>query len=79
MCTQIENHCAGSTLSLVQEGTFSPSRSLELEQELCQELVPGTFLAVQWLRLHLPMQEVPVRSLVRELRSHMPHGQKTKT
>ena len=39
----------------------------------------GTSLAVQWLRLRLPMQAVHVRSLVGELRSHMPHGQKTKT
>ena len=31
---------------------------------------------VQWLRLHLPMQGVWVQSLVRELRHHMPHGQK---
>ena len=39
----------------------------------------GTVLVVQWLRLHLPMQgAVEVRSLVRELRSHMPCGQKTK-
>ena len=29
---------------------------------------------VQWLRLCLPMQEAWVRSLVRELRSHMPWG-----
>ena len=35
-----------------------------------------TSLAVQWLRLHLPMQGVRVRPLVGELRSHMPHGQK---
>ena len=28
---------------------------------------PGTSLAVQWLRLHLPMQGVQVRSLVGEL------------
>ena len=28
-----------------------------------------------WLRLHLPMQGRQVRSLVRELRSHMAHGQ----
>ena len=28
------------------------------------------------VRLRLPMQGVRVRSLVRELRSHMPHGQK---
>ena len=31
---------------------------------------------VQWLRLHLPMRGVWVRSLVRELRSHIPCGQK---
>jgi len=36
-----------------------------------------TPLAVQLLRLHLPMQGMRVRSLVREVRSHMPHGQKT--
>ena len=38
----------------------------------------GTSLLVQWLRPHLPMQGVWVRSLVRELRFHMPRGQKTK-
>ena len=38
----------------------------------------GTSLAVQWLRLRLPMQGVQVQSLDRELRSHMPHHQKTK-
>ena len=38
----------------------------------------GTSLAVQWLRLRLPIQGVWVRSLVRELRSHMRHSQKTK-
>ena len=31
------------------------------------------------LKLSLPVQRVWVRSLVRELRSHMPHDQKTKT
>ena len=36
----------------------------------------GTFLVVQWLRLCLPMQGVWVRSLVRQLGSHMPHSQK---
>ena len=34
---------------------------------------------VQWLRPHLAMQRVQVKSLARELRSHMPWGQKTKT
>ena len=36
----------------------------------------GTSLAVQWLKLHLPMQRVQVRSLVGELRSYMSHSQK---
>ena len=36
----------------------------------------GTPLAVQWLGLHVLVQ---VRSLIRELRSHMPHSQKTET
>jgi len=39
----------------------------------------GTSLVVQWLRLHLPMLGVRVRSLIGELRSHIPHGQETKT
>ena len=39
----------------------------------------GTSLVVQWLRLRLPVQGVRVRSLVGELRSHMPGGQTTKT
>ena len=38
--------------------------------------VLGTSLAVQWLRLCLPMQGVQVQSLVGELRSPMPRGQK---
>ena len=31
---------------------------------------------IQWLRLGLPLQEVQVQSLIGELRSHMPRGQK---
>ena len=38
----------------------------------------GTSLVVQELRLHLPVQEVQVRSLARELRSHMPGAKKKK-
>ena len=34
----------------------------------------GSSLAVQWLRICLPMQATRVRSLVRELRSHAPQG-----
>ena len=34
---------------------------------------------VQWLRLHmLPLQGAQVKSLARELRSHMPLGKKKK-
>ena len=44
-----------------------------------QEEEIGTSLAVQWLRLRLPIQGVRVRSLVGELISHMSRGQKTKT
>ena len=40
------------------------------------KLVHGTFLEVQWLRLHLSMQGVWVQSLVGEQRSHIPHGQR---
>ena len=39
----------------------------------------GTSLVVQWLKLHLLMHGVLVQSLVGDLRSHMPRGQKTKT
>ena len=38
-----------------------------------------TSLAVQWLRFCLPMQGVQVQPLVKELRFHMPHGQRNKT
>ena len=34
----------------------------------------GTSLVAQWLRILLPMQGTWVRSLVRELRSHMSQG-----
>ena len=36
----------------------------------------GTFLMIEWLRLHLPMQRVWVQSLFGKVRSHMPRGQK---
>ena len=35
-------------------------------------LITRDFLVVQWLRIRLPMQGTWVRSLVRELRCHMP-------
>ena len=51
--------------------TFTLRRSLKLRE--------GTSLAIQWLRLCLPTQGVKVQFLVRKLRSHIPHSQKTKT
>ena len=39
----------------------------------------GISQAVQWLRLHLPMQEVWLQSLIEEVISHLPHHQKAKT
>ena len=41
--------------------------------------LPRTLLLVQWLRVRLPMQDLWVWSVVRELRSHLPLDQKTKT
>ena len=41
--------------------------------------VSGCFPGDPWLRFHLPMEGVKVQSLIREPRTHMPHGQKTKT
>ena len=37
-----------------------------------QNKSPGTSLVVQWLRICVPMQEMWVQSLAKELRSHMP-------
>ena len=42
------------------------------EHKEIRKVALGTFLAVQWLRLYLPMQWVQVQSMARELRSHMP-------
>ena len=44
-----------------------------------RKLTGRTSLVVQWSRLHLLMQGVRVVSLVKEQRSNMSHGQKTKT
>ena len=40
------------------------------------EKISGTSLVVQWLRIHLLMQGTRIWSLVEELRSHMPRGDK---
>ena len=43
-----------------------------------QQSIPGTSLVVQWLGFHPPLQGVRFQPPVRELESHMPHGQGTK-
>ena len=59
--------------------TFPREQFCKIHQNLKDIDTLVTSLAVQWLRLRLPMQGVQVQSLVKELRSHMPLGQKTKT
>ena len=51
----------------------------EIPKKKQLHLCGGASLVVQWLELCLPIQEMQVQSLVGELRSHMPHGHKTKT
>jgi len=53
-----------------------PVFNISLQKESFKKFSLRDFLAVQRLRLCLPMQGVQVRSLVRELRLHMPCGQK---
>ena len=43
-----------------------------------KKVICGTFLVVQWLKLHLPVQGAQVQSLVRELRSNVLPGQNIK-
>ena len=52
---------------------------LTLQASTLRTIALGTSLVVQGLRLLLSRQGVRVQALVRKLRSHMPHGQKTKT
>ena len=56
---------------------FWKKRKIETEKHIKKS--PGTFLVVQWLRLHLPVQGVWIWSLNKELGFYMPWGQKAKT
>ena len=52
---------------------FQKSESeLVLKRWVRKEIGRRTFLVVQWLRLHFPVQGLQVWSLVGKLRSHMP-------
>ena len=50
---------------------YSPWGRKELDMT---EQLNNNTLVVQWLKICLPMQEMPVQSLVGELRSYMPRG-----
>ena len=61
---------------------LGPEPCIALARSFIQQMSPEGLpwqSAVQGLRLRLPMQGMWVRSLVGELRSHVPRGQKTKT
>ena len=52
---------------------------VSLSNNIILKIKRRTSMVVQWLRLSLPMQRVRGQSLVRELGSHMPHSQRTRT
>ena len=47
---------------------------IQLKQLSTHSENDGDFLAVQWIRIHLPMQGMWVQSLDGELRSHTPRS-----
>ena len=63
ICTSTDGLCVHAYMSVFNRkgGEKTPLK-----------ITPGTSLVVQWLRIRLPMQGTQVRSLVRELRSHVP-------
>ena len=57
--------------------TVSPGNSIEgkiVVKYKNPNKCPGTSLVVQWLGICVPMQDMWVQSLARELRSYMPQG-----
>ena len=80
-CTSTESNLRDRILSEVKKNTVialpgKGGQNRFMPSKLC---VPRTWVVVQSLRLHLPMQGMRVQSVVRELRFHMPHGQRTRT
>ena len=75
-CKQEASHSV--TWKLVSNNINTLSLTAQQKEVPFQIYRLGTSLAVQWLRLCLPIQEVPVQNSFRKLRSHMPHGQNTK-
>ena len=50
------------------------SCTVQKSSHIKKSVITGTSLVAQWLRIHLPMQGMKVRSLVGELRCHMAQG-----
>ena len=88
-CIGDETHLQGSSwasggwLLRGRQGNRPPSRPLPspphrgeraTRARYVRDYHRGTSKAVQWLRLHLHIQGLTVRSLVRELRSNLPHA-----
>ena len=78
--TSFQNlHCLSTLHMKEKPKTLRHKVSRALGGQGHQVEAAGTSLVVQWVRLHLTMQGMRVRSLVGEQRPHMPCGQKTKT
>ena len=75
----VEDGCPFPETLGAQAEQTPPAVALPNIEVESKESKSETSLAVQWLRLRLPLQEVWVQSLAGELRSHMPRGQKFKT
>ena len=71
-------HCRGIFYQLSHQGILKENFQMPQTTQPLKTPSQGSPVVVQWLRLHLPMQGVWVQSLVRELRSRLPCGQKTK-
>ena len=76
-CTISQSHALSAWLRGLELDEWDGSLSPDPISNLIKSL--GTSLAVQWLQFPLPKQGLQVQSLVGELRSHMPRGQKAKT
>ena len=75
--TSLEKEMAthSSVLAWRVPGTGEPGGLPSMGSHRVGHDLAGTSLVVQWLRIHLVMQETQVRSLVEELRSHIPWDQ----
>ena len=71
------SQCCASVSSSVKWDISGPDHSQFLwEIEAIINSDSGASLVAQWLRIYLPMQGTWIQSLVRELRYHMPWGNK---